>query len=610
MDNQIATTKSCPVCGETVKVAARKCIHCSEFIDERSRPDSSKGRWPAWTGFNGKTLWEWMTVLIFPALLGLAGIWVALEQYQFEVRQEESQEQTAVAGVTATSQSNLATLEAALALQATLDAEHTATRSVVTAEAQSTELAVVAAANVRAAEASGSRARILIASENATVQAEDAIAAVAAVENAINYEQEAIQATQVAGELATAQARITADSVVLEKTLTAVELPTLAETPVLTPTLTPTPMPSATPFITPTSIALFPTDKLLFGSDRLVSESTASESTVSEITVSEGAVLDRLSGIAGSHLFIMDGKGGNIEQVTSGLGAEPSYSVNANAIAFTRHVTDGTSSLYWMALDKRNEIQLDKATNEQESLIEVGDAAISPDGRQVLFTSYNGASDSASVEFNLFSVDAQETQQLSCDDLETTWRKGGPTWSPNSETFVFVVHENGIQGDSQAAATVRPDESRPRNITADGPANIWLFDVASSQCTPLTNTLDEVNLYPNWSPDGEQLVFVSNRTGRFTLFTMNADGSNQQPWPNAPVSDRITNISHPTWSLDGKWLAFTGVDMLSRGVVGPNSKFDIFVMSVSGESLTNLTRGNGNNWHPVWVEEKSSGLAQ
>lgn len=257
MDEQIADTKPCPICAEMVRATARKCRYCNEFIDGKS----SKGRWPRWTGFNGKTLWEWITVLIFPALLGTAGIWVARAQYEFEVRAELSEQATAVAGATATSLSNLATLEAGIAFQATQEAQHRATSSVVTAEAQSTKSALAADANVRAAEASGNRSSIDVASVDATVQALEADAAVRSTLEAINADAAAAESTQAAVSIVTAEARATADAIVLEATIaSAVDLPTVAATPPLTVTATliaPTHAPTFTvaPLVTQTITA-------------------------------------------------------------------------------------------------------------------------------------------------------------------------------------------------------------------------------------------------------------------------------------------------------------------------------------------------------------------
>ena len=40
--------------------------------------------------------------------------------------------------------------------------------------------------------------------------------------------------------------------------------------------------------------------------------------------------------------------------------------------------------------------------------------------------------------------------------------------------------------------------------------------------------IPEVNHHPSWSPDGEQIVFTSNRTGKFQIWIMNRDGTEQR----------------------------------------------------------------------------------
>jgi Tol biopolymer transport system component len=56
--------------------------------------------------------------------------------------------------------------------------------------------------------------------------------------------------------------------------------------------------------------------------------------------------------------------------------------------------------------------------------------------------------------------------------------------------------------------------------------NIWVVDVATGAATKLAPHsepyLDEL---PNWFPDGKRIAFQSNRTGRWEVWTMNADGT-------------------------------------------------------------------------------------
>jgi TolB protein len=56
---------------------------------------------------------------------------------------------------------------------------------------------------------------------------------------------------------------------------------------------------------------------------------------------------------------------------------------------------------------------------------------------------------------------------------------------------------------------------------------------------------------PAWSPDGDQIAFVSDRTGNSEIWIMNADGSN----PTQLTINPATEDGH-SWSPDGQWILF------------------------------------------------------
>ena len=68
-----------------------------------------------------------------------------------------------------------------------------------------------------------------------------------------------------------------------------------------------------------------------------------------------------------------------------------------------------------------------------------------------------------------------------------------------------------------------------------------------SEQTRLTNN-DAGDGQPRWSPDGENIAFVSDRDdGNFQIYVMNADGSEQTRLTNNNADD-----CSPTWSPDGE----------------------------------------------------------
>ncbi len=59
------------------------------------------------------------------------------------------------------------------------------------------------------------------------------------------------------------------------------------------------------------------------------------------------------------------------------------------------------------------------------------------------------------------------------------------------------------------------------------------------------------NHSPRWSPDGEQLAFVSDRNGKGQIFVMNKKGGEARQVTTCP-----NGVSNPVWSPDGTKIAF------------------------------------------------------
>ena len=95
----------------------------------------------------------------------------------------------------------------------------------------------------------------------------------------------------------------------------------------------------------------------------------------------------------------------------------------------------------------------------------------------------------------------------------------------------------------------------------------------------------------DWSPDGTRLAYVC---GNFELCVMNADGSGQAKltpaatsWPTA-----FNYEVDPAWSPDGTRIAFASNSGLTR--------YDIFVASTDGSSVTRLGGTAADDSQPSW----------
>jgi Tol biopolymer transport system component len=68
---------------------------------------------------------------------------------------------------------------------------------------------------------------------------------------------------------------------------------------------------------------------------------------------------------------------------------------------------------------------------------------------------------------------------------------------------------------------------------------------------PLTrNQANDTN--PDWSPDGQQIVFVSDKLGDNVLYVMDAEGKNTHLLTDLPDG----NLDNPMWSPDGQSIAY------------------------------------------------------
>jgi len=137
----------------------------------------------------------------------------------------------------------------------------------------------------------------------------------------------------------------------------------------------------------------------------------------------------------------------------------------------------------------------------------------------------------------------------------------------HSNKQIYVMNPDGsnqVRVTSDTASDVDPDISPDgqqivftSNKTESGNNNIFVQD-RSGAVRNLTND-SATDEWARWSPDGKQIVFGSNRdSGVFEVYVMSADGSGTPvELTSPPVLGR-----YPSWSPDGKQIVFRrGIDI-------------------------------------------------
>jgi len=101
--------------------------------------------------------------------------------------------------------------------------------------------------------------------------------------------------------------------------------------------------------------------------------------------------------------------------------------------------------------------------------------------------------------------------------------------------------------------------------------------------------------WPDWSPEGKQIVFVAHKNSTSNLYLINPDGSGLNQLTN--YQDDIQIIS-PNWSPNGSQIAF--------GKANTDGNMDIYVFDVDSKIETRITDNISAEYLPVWHPDGKS----
>lgn len=126
----------------------------------------------------------------------------------------------------------------------------------------------------------------------------------------------------------------------------------------------------------------------------------------------------------------------------------------------------------------------------------------------------------------------------------------------------------------------------------DGVVQIYIMKVDTFETRQITN-LEGGACQPDWSPDGQKLIFISpcKRFQDFypgsAMFIINIDGTGIYPIPTEPGGDY-----DPDWSPDGKKIVFTSLRMKQRP--------QIYVYDLDSGDIANLSEPYSRDMQPSW----------
>lgn len=231
----------------------------------------------------------------------------------------------------------------------------------------------------------------------------------------------------------------------------------------------------------------------------------------------------------------------------------------------------------------------------------------SPDGSQIAFFSNRGDKEKQS-QIYLIPFAGGEARPLTSIDGEI----GDMQWSPDGKRLLCTVRKL----DDEQLERQNDEQKKKLGVVyrhydrvfykLDGygylpheRTHIWIIDAATGKGKQLTDhpVFDEES--PRWSPDGKWIVFTSNRSenpdfmvDRIDLYVMPAEGGEMHRI-DAPIGSK----GAPTFSPDGKWLAYYGTEGEER----PCDNTSLWVVPVDGSAPARNLSGKYDLHIAAWT---------
>jgi eukaryotic-like serine/threonine-protein kinase len=252
-------------------------------------------------------------------------------------------------------------------------------------------------------------------------------------------------------------------------------------------------------------------------------------------------------------------------------------------LAFASDRGDGKTLQIWTMKVSLDNSGKPVASNITQLTFSEGDKkqpAWSPDGTRLLFTAPGTKKDSLQKP----DLDIWVTNSDGSNALDLSLKKGDdfdPVWSPDGSKIAFT-----------------------NNGRDDGVRQVFMMNSDGTDLHRISYDFEEFS--PTWSPGMDWLAFVISANSSNILYLRNSDKEYATPVPfdTAEVMGRLGQVADPTWSWDGKQIAYTRQKGLQR---------DIFsvIFSSRGQKVARLTTTNFEEeacWSPddQWIAFTSS----
>ncbi len=262
------------------------------------------------------------------------------------------------------------------------------------------------------------------------------------------------------------------------------------------------------------------------------------------ISIIDGVIIDRL---------VQGQRTGDLESLHSYL-TGITFSPGGDTIAFVAK-SEGNDAIYFLEIESKD-IYKRKHFNYGSILAPVW----SPDGKKLAFSALNRGQ----RDLYIYDLEIDSAYKIIDDFHDDT----EPSWYPDSKRLVFSSdrpHPDNtfIVNNPEYEPKDSIDYRKIYNQFGYGNYSLFAIDVESGEIEPIKCGPGQ-NRHPEVSPDGDKILFVSNRNGIDNLYITLTDSTS-----TFAITDVLTGIGAPSWSPDGEIIAYSAFN---------KGGFDVFIL--------------------------------
>jgi Tol biopolymer transport system component len=209
-----------------------------------------------------------------------------------------------------------------------------------------------------------------------------------------------------------------------------------------------------------------------------------------------------------------------------------SWSADGKFLAFPAKI-GGEDAIY--VLEVENEKVRRRLTFGLDGIVS---PSFSPDGSEIVFVGIDGGRS----DLYITDIDGKNLRQLT----EDRYTDRDPQFSPDGRTIAFTT-DRGVGTNFEELVF--------------GDYGLALYEIASGAITMLPNQ-EGKNIAPQWSPDGGELLFVSDRTGISNMYSIDLRTGDVYKLTNilTGITGIIASAAPISLSRDGSRVVFSAFD--------------------------------------------------